>query len=657
MAGENFDEAFKSSLMTRIASDELPALIRHELDDQSQILAKEPVRRVVYGFGRVTLTFLLDLCRLKQLNKLDLSPAPRPSTGHQALGWRLLAAIRGTNVKRWSRLVLCIFVVVFVWLLINLYFQYVYDINKIKLHSLDDYLQEVSAAAAALNLAGPPIDHLGNVTELRMDFWRRAQQARATLKTLGAPFLEFSFMLQISVLVFVVGPALSCYLMIPIESELSGGWLLLAPKALLGARDEIRLATELLLMELNRFSTDGLTFAVTKLEQLNRDLAQTIEDSPQSQRPRLEALRRQALTKFALRLRARHQSTLVQLRTIALEGRLNPLNRTRACRDRMALYFMLGSICVFSYMQFVVLFGFGRVVHQSADPLSSSVLASLDLVGWRDALAALSLFLTMEVITVTAFGLMAVLALLVHDQLVAAQRLRVFVLRTIAENEVNFRRLWETAKSDKRQNQNCSGSSLSERIELDLLTVVMLSRVFARSCALAMVPLNSIASMLIQFAILCPLLFRIHSAYVSDDLKAVSFLVGIGSVCVAFGFLATLGHLHWSCLRTFRCYWSLVAQLSYFEQNASINQSLLMQTSVAVFTLRRELSDARQSLDKFACRVLSIPITNTNVTRMSFWVLFVFVSFSQNVNIFGESLARVLRDPFGLFKFLHKQQQ
>lgn len=638
-----FNGAFSGLLTQTIESDTLPAFMGSVLElgpdqDERRMLPRSLLRKLE-KFNRLALTLMCDFSRI------ELSPEPSTTQNRKqnrtSSNWSKLGAARP---KWWARLVFAVFVSASVTLIANTYFQYIYDVNSLKLRKLADHLKEVRSGQW-------PDRNLANLTQFELELGRRATAARRVLKLLGAHRLQWSFLVESVVLIFLPS-ATGCFVLYPMWHRLKR-WTILAALSLVDPRKETSLRTELTLDELNKFARDSRTFALARLEQIGADLAELLHRAGLAinQPERLRLLRRRTMSRVARVLRAQHQTVVEQLARIALEGRLNPLNRTRACRDRHAVCFALGLSFMLLYMQSTLVVGYCSTWrHLAANEVQ------VELASFRDALDAFNWPFVVEQSANSALVIMSLMAIMIYDQFESTARLHKLTLFLAKENNCKLRQLATITRAGPFSPTEPAAAALSRDIQLNLLTIIVQHRLAARTFGLIRGPLSLIASLLIYFSVACPIVFKLHSAYFDSQLRTVSSRVGLLSSGCCLVFLYTLGLLHQKQVALLKPRWTLAAQLSQFDVGPETDRSWDLLTSLVACTFRRELSDTRQTSAKFACRIWAMPTTNTNIIRLAIYTLLIFIPLSSDVsvNVFGDGLAKLLGDPFGVSAFISR---
>lgn len=156
---------------------------------------------------------------------------------------------------------------------------------------------------------------------------------------MGATHIEWSFVNQSICLTLIIS-SINLYVIMPLSHELNG-WNLFTPLLIMSPRSENQLRSRLILEQLRNFSANSLSYAKSKLERIADDFSGVAQDQFKFKRSiNLTVIGGKVLSVLSRRLALNHQMTIRQLKTVALEGRLKPLNRSPACRDLLTIVCM-----------------------------------------------------------------------------------------------------------------------------------------------------------------------------------------------------------------------------------------------------------------------------------------------------------------------------
>lgn len=652
---DEFDEDFRECLERTILSDRLPDEIctALRLDNQSTIIKPNYLRKLIFKINQVSFGWLCDVMRLNLLadNPINFTKL----TMRQKLD-RLLHDRTRKSCKFWPFVVFLVYFLCIIKISFEVYFQYNYDANMAKLKKLQELLVIAKERNRLL------LDLQLDVYQLQRDFETRAREAYQTLELMGAAYRDWPFINQ-AVMLLCFQTSNWAILFSPCSYV--GDWVWLTAKAILDQDNERRTRFRITLDELHRFARDSWSFFRVKFAQSSRETTNPHEELDSLVEKVMDLKDRSLVRKRQSKeMNQQHYRTIGQLKMIALEGRLNALHRTPSGRDKLALANLLTVSFHPFYTNFVMVsfFNFLRIYFNAQGKRSESTT-------FKDTLGISCVWIFIEILILMGTFLCPIFVYTVYDLIEEIKHLKTLIMHVIVTNERRCRQVeriatrWNLRNIWDHQNLRASSARMldchplhahahARAIELDLLMVIIQCRIVMRSYALVKPPLTNIATMIIYFAISVPIGFCIHSAYFSPGLKLVTLSGSLASTSCCLCLLLPLGLLYTRIIRTNETIWSLVAQLSYFETVAPINKHLKLESSVALFTLRRHVTDMKFSMDKYAIRWNTMPITYGNLIRILSWILLFMAAGSSSVKIFGEGLGSIMNDPFYLFKFL-----
>jgi hypothetical protein len=614
-------------------------------DQRQSVFSKHPrLRAILRRLTRALLKWMGDFHRVNLL--CDFSASSKSAGKSTSFRSRLVSRTsRRCSGKQWPYAILVLHIISVLMLPVNLYYQYEYDASKIKLQTLNRWL--------ITHNKSEPVDQL--VDELQ----HRAQEARRALRSLGTTYLEWPFIFQ-CVTIFFLPQSILYMIFIPGVYQLSTV-VLLAPGILLDSANESRITAQLVRLVLKQLIAQSEMFIWSK-RYISAEFL-SIKSCPTNGNDRLsQMMRNRIMVELDERLTRQHEATIVRLQRLASKGRFNPLNRSPDSIDKLALACMVNMAGSGFFFILFMLYAYYFMV------IANSGSSSVELNSAMNLIYGLNLLTMVAINYISALYSIALLTLMVLEQITAFEQLDKLLASVVEKNDLRFVRLmsrlsqqdlsepthWSaTADFDDNPNQtepNPYVSEFGEQIEADLLTVFVQCRVAARKFELAKWPMNFIALLFSYYALLMPIIFGLHSPYFNQVLKHATLSLAIASGTVCLIFITPLAFLHYRCVKIFRSMWSLAAQLSRFELVPAIKRDQVISMSVASFTFRRELSDSRQTMAKFACRLLWLPITYANLLRIIVWVLVISISLVEYSvgGRLGGRIANYLNDPFGL---------
>jgi hypothetical protein len=639
--GEDID--FRNRLSETLLRSELPRELNEALNIENHrtaIIKSARAHRFVFGCCRALLSWM---CRFRKFGSV--------TSDDKRGGWR---------IKRRPHVILVIYVLCLSMIAVNVYHQYIYDASILRLGRVRAILQSQDTRQQLLNQSGMTADAVEKYFE------RRASEARQALKSLGATHLEWSFVISnVMIVASILG--MMFYFTTPYDYS-SDDTVMISARALLDNEHDARVQTRIIVQELDRLIASSLSFMRAKFEQAIMDSSVIITAATPK---RLQHERSLAILR--LNLTREHGKIVEQLKTNALEGRLNPLNRSPACRDRLALLYL---ISVFGLLLGTVVPPI--VFHHLIKSFFDAKGKRLEITGIKDLTNFLCMLYVYFVYVVTVVSLSSLHVITICDKLVAIERLKLLILYIIRKNKTRSLALKQLLNSQNGSSVPLTGSYSSKlgpvikspvfyvippfklsllisEIESDLQIVLLQCRLFDRHFRTTKRLESMVALILACSSITAPILIRLQNNYIYAELKPTGLLLTFMIISFCFVFLVPLALLHQHCLKAFNALWSLVAQLSHLEleNKATINKyDFTINSNIAALTIRRELADFDRKMERFACQILGAPVTYGNLIRAAFWLFFLLISIADQ----SGRLAAIMADPFGVYELEFGQE-
>lgn len=675
-------DQFELALRDTIAAARLPADVCEwlQLNNDLKIIRPDWLRRLVLRFNSRSLAWLSLINRVDLLGpaRSERCFAPADPLAARTKFSLLLQQLQGDTVanvpargrKTWPWFVLAVYCAGLIWLTFCAYFHYVHDANIVRLEKLTAVRQEES------------ISRLQDVELVQRDIQSRADAARTMLKRLGASHIEWPFIMQI--ILAILAQTVNWLVVFPWRAR-RNRWLLLTALAILEPAEETQTRARLTLDELRRFESDSLLFGQAKLERAERDLAVILEANGRDDTvSKLDQLLHRVL---ALRWHREHVFLVGQVKAIALAGRLNPLNRTRACRDWLALFQLVTTSTLYIYLHLLLaLVYLGLRAHFGARN------RNLHFDSWRDVLSSVNLVVLVEICAISAVFASSIYSSALFDQLVATTRTRSLIMSVVRSNARKFDELLQSAvncrpgtkssslvtrrrqadsrrllttsvvlsgracaltKTTSHRSQRLANyDQLKQAMELDLVMVLIQYRLQLRAFELAKEPVRRVAEFGVNFAIVLPIVLFVHGAYFDWELRRIILCGASGTILCCMLALAPLALFHRRSLRTYESVWTLLGQLSHFEAWAQLSGHLEPSSSVALFQLRRLVSDSHSTREQLSFRVHWLLISYTNLIRLFTYILiFMLAGGVLTSRLLGDRFEDIAKDPLRLLKF------
>jgi hypothetical protein len=628
---EEFDDSFREALLNSMSINTLPDVLTTTFKpkDHGKLLEENRLMKSTHKFCKFLLAGSF------HFHMIDLNEI----TG------------RGTKSRRthrkWPYAFLTFYIASLIMIIVNVYHQYAYDASLLKLKQIKSILSNQDAHMQQLFNKSDM-----DAGTLEIHFEQRVSEAREALKSIGAPQLEWPFIVPVT-MIFVSVFGVMFYVAVPIFHS-SSDTVLLAVVSLLDPCWDTQIRTELVLKELSALAASSQSFKQTKATQADRDLLDEIR-MPVIQKPYLKDL----IARSAKRnLNRKHSSTVLQLKRIALEGRLNSPSRSPNFKNRLGRIY-LSALCLGTINAAVLPTAFIYLT----DAFFKAQGKNIEFVGPKDVIFALVAAYNYLICVISISSTLSLYVLTVYEQIVSIKRLKILMQNIIQLNDIRYHELLYLLN---HKNRSCAymlhnakeqylfsrtGSkdeltSIRSAMETDLLMVVLHYRLIVNNFKLAKSLLSYVALMLALGAGMTPILVSLHNNYIDPELREIAFAFSMIIIALCFLFVTPLAWLHEDWLKTFTILWSLSAQLSYFESIEIVNKCFEVESNIAVFTLRRELADLGPRINLFACQILGIPITYKLLIRAGFWLFLALISLLYKSNrSFGLG-----EDPLGMYE-------
>jgi hypothetical protein len=251
--GNQFDASFEESLLQTVATERMPRAgsLGDEQQHRQHLITNIQTRNFIYNFNRIALSWLSDFHRSNPLRSVTQQHHRGPPTETNP---PIQATRRNgpETSKRWPNIVLAIYVVCGSILLLNICFQYVLDFNLLRLNYLKLKLKETGGRAS-------PADWLElDARSLQRDLEAKVVEYRKRLKAMGAPFIEWTLLIE-AIIVNMTMPSVLGMVVLPTIYH-RGRIPLMPLRCVLDPDDERRLVTKLIMDELQRFVAASLSF-------------------------------------------------------------------------------------------------------------------------------------------------------------------------------------------------------------------------------------------------------------------------------------------------------------------------------------------------------------------------------------------------------------
>lgn len=666
--GTRQNSRFRELLVASLLQEQ-PASRIFEGPRRASRLKNAKLRRFAYGFNQRVLTWLWNFQRMDGM-KAPLGDKQR--TGKLTFIQKFTRLLEGETRRRgqWPYLALVLYLFCLMFLTVNLCYQYKYDVNKAKLTKFNSLMNDTKTRLWLLESMEMKPSEFQHQLELNV------KQARAALKRIGSSHLEWSFTVESIIFYFFV-PSIFGMIVKPLYYQLSEVSVV-TPRFFMSRLSECQLRADLIICELNKFISSSLLASRVTSEARDRNMymvkvSSGFSRSP-NQQPQTQPQRPQrrssnlmpaspevsktnneldfTLQAWRSHFSTRHAILSCQVRTLALSGQLNPLNRNSIWCDKFALI-----VCFSIILLWIHLIVMPIVIHSYLQDYFNSKSGRVEFESVRDVHAfAWHVFIYIVCLFNSTVTMVMHLATLV-DMNEAARCLEVLLKQVVVSNELRYHKLTSLLLSSARPNATPSQASrikqLARAIELDLMTALLQFRLLRSEFRLSRRPLGLTAGFFIYFAIATTAIVRLHNPYFGSEMREANLTMGMTNILPCFCMLLPLAQLTKRCLDAFRVLWSLVAQSVRHERSMPAGQlNRYLNVEVTLYSLRRELTEAHLTATNFACRIFDVDLTFANLIKLMFWLFFIAISLLDNSNSLADSsLGHWINDPFDLFAF------
>lgn len=658
-------------------SDLLEQIIGDNLDERPA--GDGPIQRLLLWLNRLNLEFSLGT-----LQGFDLACPLAIGNEPKSFWAKCRRFVRLKRAPTLYYLVVLVLIYAAVASIFNLRFQYAYDANKAVMERIAHQLLGRSRYSFRVNNR--------NGSEFLDQIEARAHGARSWLKRLGAARVEWSFGSEI-MYIYTMAPSLILVLAGPICMRFNGLGYFSWTRWLFDEMGERRLWARLVVLELGKFeqlmllafkidfsngksNMNRLRFAARHLATRRASVC-SLPGSISGPSPgqRFNGIIGNELLVRGDLMQHRHSSANRQLKFIALRRRLGALGRTRRSLVSMSCTMMLLVVAQSVYMICLVVWTHNRLSQLFVSYGKLSEFVSLEDYIESSCLVYFVLLSCCVCITVKSYNLVTAC-----DQVKSVNKVNKLIRQTLTRNEFAFQSLVR-AKSARRASaislRSCrqwTGEQVSagalqlqaklddwaewnrqdvpdllDRLELDLLTIIVEYRLFVAQYELAMRPARFYGPFYLYLTLSLALLIRVHAPYLHPELKVLGAYLSYVFMAPQYIFLVPLCYLHQRCLVTFKALYSLAAQLAYYETVLSLRGCVSLE--MVIVSLKRCLIRPEHAKAKFTCRIMFFDATYATMLKITFWISLLIIPMLSLRQTNEDLVGSLMSDPFGIFSF------
>lgn len=648
----------------------LERIIAQSVQDGSEELERKwyfnaRIERLVRAISRLTLIFSLGTLQGFDLTCVVSTRNEKRSFTEK---WRRFMQLKTSPRLYFINVALLSYFSIFA--IANLYFQYIYDINSVRLEHI--------RSQRSNSTLGDGVHLESNGDELaELEFESRARTAHSWLKFIGSAHLEWSFDTQIIYLHFwtfawilsTIGPV---YMKLNELDYFS--WV----RWLFDATGECRYRAQMILIELDSLKRAIILSAQVRFHK-NRRLIKNFKSHRSGKlagcrcnisgssctsvakdghvrfgnRAKIAMIRARMV--FELDKVSQDESAasymnetcrlaIKQLDHIALQGRLNPLNKSRAWLFKLALLMPILFSCLLTYAIFIIAWGY----HYLAEVFASHNKRTEFISFWDYQEAFIQLYLVFVTFG-CAIPTQALSLLIAYDQMVTVRKLKQLILKTIERSEIRYCRLVHMKNLQLLDEASRKlASNLIEALEQDLLTIIVQYRLFIREYKLAMRQFTFNGILYLWAGLSMGVFGRSHGPYMIAEARPLSIYFGYVSLATCYTYLLPHCEVQKDCLVAYKLIYNLVSQAIQFELLLPEIKSSTLKFSLMV--LRCELIEPQQAISKFTLRILTLDVTYQTMLQLIVWVSLIVFPMLNYSSESGDGLVdNFLKDPLGIF--------
>lgn len=489
----------------------------------------------------------------------------------------------------------------------NVYLQYVYEFNERRLNYWQKSLDSIGANSSEYLLLAKQ--------QVALD---KMSSSKSKLEWIGAPFFElkmvtlvgYQFLLYLSFIDYIVGMVWYKYVF-PLDFRL--GRLLLYPKS------ESACSVRLVCDETNEFTNSSRNFAASlkrfdgyrKGESLSRSQQRPLTDRHDSGRDYLK-----------------------QLRQLALDDKLRPLNRVAPWHQRLSTYFcllsqgLIVSMALVSTIMMITMGVFFEINYRTWT--------------WIDWLMAIENLILIYYCGILSIFYFTIIPLSCMDQTYYIDNL--LCLTTECRQQIQTK----TDKTPWIVNEIKSTDMNTKLLHCFIQHRIFISqfksikRVFQLSASCAMI-----------LWFLLPVLFLLHAPYSSSKvLTALGLLLCFDTCTVLSIMLVSICRVYSRSFLLYKSLYSLLAQIvAHSDHNHLMGADVLapIYDPHLIKLLRKLLDDPELFMEQFASFPFGIQLNYENIIKLYFWSGAMILLAAYGVASEGQDpVFHFLSDPFGL---------
>lgn len=584
---------------------ELKTLVDHLRHSQSKRIFQDVHRNgpeKVTTFNRIVVGFLSDFCGVNFLRFYQYYyPQSVDAKEEEKQTLR--------SKKLWPRLVFIYYIYMFFKLCTSVYYQYIYDVHSYQLRNMS--LETAEPETGQANNTATYLHYKHQVAAAKMN------SARASLEWLGAPFIRLEFVtlegyqyLLYETFLNYVGSHFWYNWMFPLDFRL--GRLLFHPTS------EQIYSIELACDEANKFIHSSWHYAQTNHEATKSASVNKCE------RPHLSPKRH---------VEEKQLASLVQLRRMAFDDMLRPLNCSHNWHHQLSRYFCL-----------IVCFFLAWLI-----PLAIVTLVTLPLLvdlnysawTWRDWLMLAENSIMTGYFCICSTMWFSIVPLSCIDQTYYINELLILTKRSYK----NIQTKWSHLATDKHHQLESSTS-----LNAGLLHCFIHYKIFISQFRTLRKVFEFTASYVFILWFVLPIVTLIDGPYKTKMTKALAILVCLATCAVLNVILICICHVFNRSLELYEALCSLLAEVvETSHHQVDDDDDELIYDPHLVVSLRKLLENPDLFMRQFASLPMRIHLSYETLMKLYFWsgVILLTILFGVTSR-HDNAIMDFLSDPLGL---------
>lgn len=542
----------------------------------------------------------------------------------------------GNKTPWWSQVVWLLCVTSSIRLLVYDYFQFVYDRHSLQIRKLKETKLSSESNSSSL-------------IETRLQ--QQIETYRSILKTIGAPYLNATFMVECPILLLICVTYYT-YFQASFYFKYIHPIDLYFVRSVLNEESENLNCQELIKNEVDKVIASSMNFidVCINLSLCNNDEESKKIEYTCDHNHELQLLGEKSRSELR-KLIIEHKMLTEHLRQLVEDNELKPINRSPKWIDKMSTEFCLYSIGNFIYS---IIFDSTLIIFL---PLISGFKFETD---WMDLISLVEiLILTVASVIVIDFYLSLFVCICddqqrlidkTHDQLKACIIMNDAIFAT-SLNEIKKEVITGKIIDEKIALNNSNSydklDSIYRQMNANLLSALLRYKIFlAQERPIQKIfTFASLTALIVMFNL--PVIVRIFIPYAPKEIRPLGIIFSF--ICCIFAdlILIPICNFNQHGLRLNKALWSLAAHgIEVNEQ--STNRPVYYKHTV--WLLCKELSHPEILMNQFATNMFGFHITHPNIVKVHYWFSIIIISIFFEIESLHQMLGERMADPLGIYQ-------